>query len=72
MAIVDTTSQPYLKRLNGLTDLWDEFKALYGPVVTRMTKAQLKQLRQRDPLFAKFVEIGMSVGKLADRAGFDT
>ena len=71
MAIVDTTSQAYITRLTFLTDLWDDYKALYGPVVKRMNRAQLQELRQRDPLFAKFIEIGQSVGKLADRAGFE-
>lgn len=72
MAIVDTTSAAYLNKLQGLTDLYDQFKSVYGPVVKRMTKAQLIELKQRDPMFAKFVEIGMDIGRLAERAGFDT
>jgi len=71
MAVIDTTSAAYLNKLSGLTDLYDQFKSLYGPVVRRMTSAQLKQLNQRDPLFAKFVEIGQDIGKLAERAEVD-
>ena len=71
MAVVNTTSPAYLNRLQGLTDLYDEFKSLYGPVVRRMTRAQLKQLHNRDPLFAKFIEIGQDISTLAERVGVD-
>ena len=67
MAIIDTSSPAYQSKLQGLTDLYDQFKSVYGPVARRMTGQQLVQLHNRDPLFAKFVEIGRDIAKLADR-----
>ena len=68
MAVVNTTSPAYQNKLQGLVDLYDQFKSLYGPVVRRMTRQQLKQLHNRDPLFAKFVEISRDFSDLAERA----
>jgi len=71
MAVVNTTSPAYQNKLQGLVDLYDQFKSLYGPVVRRMTRQQLKQLHNRDPLFAKFVEISRDFSDLAERVGVD-
>ena len=71
MAVVDTTSPAYQTRLTGLTNLFDEFKVLYAPTVKLMTSAQLKDLRQRDPLFAKFVQIGQELALLGEKVGLD-
>ena len=69
MAVVDTTSPGYIAALDGLTTTFDQFKSIYSPSVKGMTGDQLKQLRQVDPLFAKFVQISQELHKLAERAG---
>ena len=71
MAVIDTSSPAYITKLEELTSLYDLFKTLYGPVVTRMTKAQLIQLHNADPIFAKFVEIARDVNTLAERVDIE-
>ena len=70
-ATIKPRSQDHQKKLRALTSLYDQFKEVYGPVLGRMTQQQLTQLHKRDPLFAKFVEIGRDLSRLAERVGVD-
>jgi hypothetical protein len=71
MAIIDTSNPVYQNKLAALTDLWTQFKSVYGPVVKGMNSTQLKELRQHDPMFAKFIEIGQDISTLAQKVGLE-
>jgi len=72
MAVINTSAPGYIAAVQALTDTYDQFKDTYGPVVKRMNGDQLRQLRQRDPMFAKFVQISQEISALAEKVGIET
>ncbi len=71
MATIDTTSAAYLTRLDQLQTIYGLFRTIYGPVLKRMTKAQLRSAYQRDPLLKEIVDMSKDIEWLAERADIE-
>ena len=68
---IDTTSPAYQNLLSAIITIHNQLSNNYRPVLVRMTKAQLIQLYQRDPIFHECILLAKDLNKLADKVGVD-
>ena len=65
--VVNTSNQTYVNQLASLQQLRAHLRDNYAPILRLMSKDELIQLKQRDPLFEEIVFLSQELAKLSKR-----
>ena len=68
---VDTTSAGYQNLLSSVATIRNQLNNNYMPILLRMSKAQLRDLYQRDPLFRECALLARDLARIAENVGVD-
>ena len=68
---INTQGAGYQNLLSSMLTIRNQLQNNYGPILKKMSRAQLKDLYQRDPLFKECVDLARDLSRLAEKVGVD-